>query len=363
MTVRGQEFQPDWASAPGDTIVDILRERHLTEAEFAVRIGQSLQYVEDLLRGHATITITVARNLARVLGASTEFWMSRDFQYRNDISRLNPSQEEWVRELPVGDMIRFGWLSPVPHPSEEASSCLRFFDVPDVSTWRRTYANVAEQVAFRTSKSFDSRPGAVAAWLRRGEVEGERISCGPWSPVALKNVLLEIRPLTRQKNPRVFIPRLQSLCASAGVAVAIVHAPSGCRASGATRFLSPAKALVLLSFRYLADDQFWFSVFHELGHLLLHGEKLRSESGLFLEGLDGPSSQDEEEADRFAAEQLVPAEFEQRLLRLSLDSRKIIRFGRELKIAPGIVVGQLQYRKRIKPNQLNSLKRRFKWED
>ncbi|MCH7992312.1 MAG: hypothetical protein IIC35_07840, partial [Gemmatimonadetes bacterium] len=112
----------------------------------------------DLLEGRAAITIEVARRLQRVLGASVEFWMSRDYQYRQDISRLRVGDEEWLREFPIGDMINFGWLTPVPHPSEEATACLRFFDVPTISAWREAYKSLHEMVAFRTSPSFDSRP-------------------------------------------------------------------------------------------------------------------------------------------------------------------------------------------------------------
>src|SRR5437763_564091 len=114
-----QSFHPDWSSAPGDTISDILRERRLSEQEFAQQIGHTPKDVQDLLQGRAAITLAVARRLEQVLGASIEFWMSRDFQYRQDIARLNATDEEWITELPVGDMIKFGWLDPVPHPTDE----------------------------------------------------------------------------------------------------------------------------------------------------------------------------------------------------------------------------------------------------
>src|SRR5262245_2729736 len=126
-----QEFCPDWASAPGDTIADILRERDLSDVEFAQRIGHTLKDARELLQGRATITIAIARRLVQVLGASVEFWVSRDFQYRQDIARLQAAHEkQWLAELPVGDMIKFGWLTPVPHPSDEVTACLHFFNVP-----------------------------------------------------------------------------------------------------------------------------------------------------------------------------------------------------------------------------------------
>ena len=175
-------FSPEWASAPGETIVDILHERNLSLTEFAHFMDETLEYTTDLIEGRATITIGIARRLERLLGGSVEFWMSRDFQYRHDTARLHAADHEWLAELPLGDMIKFGWITPVPHPSAEMAACLRFFRVPSVPAWRQMYADLREMVAFRTSPSFDSRPAAVAAWLRQGEIEGEAIDCNPWDP-------------------------------------------------------------------------------------------------------------------------------------------------------------------------------------
>ena len=92
-------FQPDWASAPGDTIVDILAERDLSVGEFAQRIGRTPKDANDLLQGRATISIAIARRLETVLGGSVEFWMSRDFQYREDIARLHTADNKHVKRI------------------------------------------------------------------------------------------------------------------------------------------------------------------------------------------------------------------------------------------------------------------------
>ncbi|MCH7749100.1 MAG: ImmA/IrrE family metallo-endopeptidase [Acidobacteria bacterium] len=163
--------------------------------------------------------------------------------------------------------------------------------------------------------------------------------------------------MTNWKDPGRFIPQLQKYCAESGVAVAVVRAPTGCRASGATRFLSRDKALLLLSFRYLTDDQFWFTFFHEAGHLLLHGC-----DELFLEGDDTPSNAEEQEANEFAARTLVPSEFLPSLLALDANAREVIRLAVRLGVSPGVVVGQLQHLGKIGHDQLNRLKRRYRWE-
>ena len=83
-----QEFQPNWASAPGDTIADILRERGISVESFAESMHLSLDETNNLLQGRVLIKTRVARSLSRVLGASSGFWMHRERQYRRDLRRL-----------------------------------------------------------------------------------------------------------------------------------------------------------------------------------------------------------------------------------------------------------------------------------
>lgn len=349
-------FRPNWASPPGDTIADILGEKKVSLAAFSKRIGCSIEDVQDLLAGRLVMSVSLARKLHAELGATVEFWMSRDFHYRESVARLSGAEsKDWLAELPIGDMVRFGWMRPVA-AAQEAAACLRFFDVPDIGAWRAKYGALQARVAFRSSPSFESRPGAVAAWLRQGEIEAQRIRCNTWNPTLFQTQLAEVRRLTRQKDPRNFVPNVRDLCAVAGVAVVIVRAPNGCRASGATHFLSDQQALLQLSFRYLVDDQFWFSFFHEAGHLLLHGSE-----GFFLEGMGTPATPQEEEANAFAERILIPPQWRDEMLSLPTSSHEVIRFARKIGVAPGIVVGQLQFRHRVKPSHLNGLKRRFTW--
>ena len=355
---RHAEFQPTWTSAPGDTIDDVMRERGLSVAQLSKQLRCTPEGVAELLQGRATITISLARRLERAIGASVEFWMTRDLQYRENALRSKDEEKEWLSALPVGDMIKFGWIHPVPRPSEELAACLRFFGFPDIPSWRKNYETINKMVAYRTSTSFESSPAAVAAWLRQGEIESQSVDCGPWDLDRFRYSLGRIRGLTRYKDPKRFLPKLKQCCAESGVAVAIVRAPSRCRASGATRFLTREKALLLLSFRYLTDDHFWFSFFHEAGHLLLHGE-----DGLFLEGIAESREKEEKEANEFASLALVPAELRSEMLDLPARYRDVIRFATRAGISPGLVVGQLQFHKRINPEQLNRVKRRFAWEE
>lgn len=361
--VNNDTFLPNWTSPPGETISDILDEMNLSLVEFADQIGYSVIQARDLLQGKAPLSGELAAQLEYTLGASAEFWLSRETQYRADVSRLrseltSSKDEDWLKELPLKDMISFGWLNPASHTTAKVAECLRFFGVPNVAAWQEKYHNVLETAAFRTSSTFDSQSGAVAAWLRQGAIESASVNCKPWDSANFERSLQAIRTLTRKRDPNLFIPELQKLCAEAGVAVVIARLPSGCRASGATQFISPNKALLLLSFRYLSDDHFWFTFFHEAGHLLLHGK-----DGLFLEEMGLCTNKEEHEANEFAASLLIPERYHTELENLPLDGREVIRFARKVGVSPGIVVGQLQHRGLITPRQLNNLKTRFSWSE
>ena len=147
---------------------------------------------------------------------------------------------------------------------------------------------------------------------------------------------------------------MKSLCAEAGVALVFVPEIKGCPVSGLTRWLSPTKALIQMSLRHKTDDQFWFTFFHEAGHILHDGKKK-----IFIDD-NRPEDDREKKANRFAADFLIPPEATPELW--TLTTRTSVRdFAKRMGIAPGIVVGRLQHDRVIPFSHLNDLKTRFTW--
>ncbi len=346
------DFVPQWSSPPGETISDILTMQGLSRRDFAHAMSFTASDVETLLQGRRRITNEIAHRLKKTLGVSIQFWLRRDRQYLLDLSRLEAT--EWLKILPVTDMLRFGWIKgSVP---DRLASCLQFFEVSNPREWHTKYAGMISQFSFRTSPSFSSYQGSLVTWLRQAERATASVQCARWNPERFEAMLSKARSLSIKKHPHSFIPILTNLCAECGVALATVRAPSGCRASGATRFLSKTRALLLLSFRYLSNDHLWFSFFHEAGHLLLHDKR-----GVFVEGVDGSLSRREREANTFATNILIPPEHQSNFRNLKTTRNEIIKFARLINIHPGVVVGQLQFIGRLRRTQLNSLKRHFVW--
>lgn len=110
-----------------------------------------------------------------------------------------------------------------------------------------------------------------------------------------------------------------------------------------------------MSLRYKTDDHLWFTFFHEAGHILLHGKK-----ELFIEGSNGLDEVKEGEANEFAQIELIPKKsFAAFLAQKPYSKAAIERFAREIGIAPGIVVGQLQHRGLLPRSYCNDLKQTF----
>lgn len=360
------DFSPMWAVPPGRTISDLMKSKGMASTRLAQLVDMSEEDLDSLLRGKYALTASIATRLEAVLGASASFWVRREDYYRQQLEQLtrgvDPENEEyksWLKSLPIKDMQGFGWLESTKDKAEKLRKLLDFFDVPNLDAWYRTYVDLKAAASFRTTDAYLEDAPATAAWLRQGELQAERLECASWSPTLFEAQLSKIRGLTQIASPAEFLSKLQELCSEAGVAVVIVKAPKGCRASGATFFANPNKAVLLLSFRYLSDDQFWFSFFHEAAHLILHWNS----DLLILETSDGPNSPMEEEANRFAAKQLIPSELQQRLPEAAKTLKGIMRLARDAGVSYGIIVGQMQFLGLVRRDRYNRLKVRYKWEE
>ena len=349
-----------WISPPGETIEDVLEERGWSRKDFATRLGCSQKHVSELLRGTAPIHAEMAAQLSHVLGSTPDFWLRREAGYRAELQRMEAMERlkleaPWLQELPLRWMIAQKWVRDFAHKGEQIEELLRFFAVAGVAAWRSVYTN--QNTAFYSQPSLQRTHGAVAAWIRRAEIVAGDIACEPWGARAFQDALPSLRSLSGEGSTVDIMRKLVEACAACGVAVAFVPTPPGCPISGATRWLNPHRALLVLSLRYRRNDNLWFTFFHEAAHLLLHSKKLS-----FIEGIDGLDEKLEAEANRFAMDLLIPPDSAQQLP--SLHTRQAVeRFAAGIGVHPGIVVGRLQHEKYIAPDAMNDLKQRLCWTE
>lgn len=364
------QYAPDTVSPPGDTLAETLEELGMSQADLALRMGRPQKTICEIINGKTAITPATALQLERVLGVSARFWLKREQHYQEWCARRQEeeqlrAEQDWLAQLPVQEMVQRGWIAAFADPIDQIRALLSYFGVASPAQWRQVW--LEPKVAFRHTRAFTSDVGASAAWLRRGQLDAQAVSSAPYDAAEFKRALRQVRGLT-VKPANQILPAVQDACAAAGVAVVVVPALAKSRARGATMWLSPTKAMVLFSLRYGKDDQFWFSFFHEAGHIVLHGKRdvfleESDEDSENLEPADADATQ-EQEADAYAADLLVPRH---ELRRFALAHKpyfskdKIRAFAREQGIAPGIVVGRLQHEGHMSYTHCNDLKATIDW--
>jgi addiction module HigA family antidote len=346
---------------PGETIQELLEERGWTRAELADRLGFSPKHVNELLHGEVAISPDCAWKLSQVLGSTPIFWLNLEAGYRSELARnsqltrLSQAAPTWLQEFPGEWMAKQGWVKKWSDLAEQTEEFLRFFGVTSVDIWRRHHA--LPLAAFRAADTTVLQPGAVAAWLCEAERRAMKIPCASYDASKFRQLLPDLRRLSGETRLRELEEQLCRRCATVGVALVLLPAPPGCPANGATLWIEPKRAMMVLSLRYRSNDQFWFTFFHEACHILKHGKKLE-----FLEGVGGLDLALEKEADDFAQEQLIPSMHSHQLPYLKKVA-DIVDFARVVGIDPGIVVGRLQREGLLPWNRYNRLKKAYHWEE
>ncbi len=355
------QYNPTEVSPPGETLLEVLEERGLTQAELAERTGRPRKTINEIVKGKAAITPETALQLEHVLGIPASFWNAREAHYREALAKNDElgrfeAEVEWIKKFPIREMIKQRLIPACPDKMGYLYAILNFFGVASPSQWQTLWSEAAlSGIAFRKAKK--SNEYALSAWLRCGQIAGERAVCRDYDAAAFRSVLSDIRRLTLLP-PSQFQPLLEEICGKCGVVVVFIRELPGSGASGATFWtMGRSRPVLMLSLRYKTDDNLWFTFFHEAAHILLHGRR-----DVFIEGLNSADTR-EEEANRFAGDFLIPpdrlASFLYRSGYRALE--RISRFAAELGIAPGIVVGRLQHDKHLPRSHGNGLKRKLEW--
>jgi addiction module HigA family antidote len=355
---KRNEFWPDYAVHPGETLLETIIVLGMRQTELARRMGRNKVELSRIIAGRAGITSETALQLERTLGVAASFWIALQCQFDEVAARKRECQRlvaetGWLKQIPFRKMVRLGWIADAPSQVERLRNVLDFFGIATAREWKTVWNPAGVQ--FRMSPAFKPDILALSAWLRQGERQAQAVQCAQYDGSSFLAVLQQTRRLTVEQ-PEVFLPRLIEICAGAGVAVVFVPELPGVRASGATRWVSPTKALLQLCLRHRKADHLWFTFFHEAGHILRHGKR-----ETFIES--NPWADEKEvEADRFASDFLVPSARYERFAAAAFFSKdSIVEFARSVGIAPGIVVGRLQHDGRLPHSHCNDLRVRLEW--
>jgi addiction module HigA family antidote len=361
-------FELKSVSHPGETVLEYLDYHGWSQRELARRTGITPKTISEICNGKAPITPTTALAFENVFGRPAHFWLNLQRCYDEAEARQRQAVKslawaEWVQNFPLKEMRRLQFS--LPTGTSDVDAVLKFFGVSSPESWQTVWQGSA--VAYRQTRIFKTRQESIAAWVREAELVASELDVAEYDEDRLRSSLEALRRLTRERAETIMDP-IQSICASAGVAVVLIpELPHTC-ISGCARWLSDKRALVGLTLRYKKDDQFWFTFFHEIGHILLHKHRRSFVVDNAAEDLgdrvvDPEMEQYEEEANRFAVDTLIPPKALGDFLRKqTFTNESIYAFAEQIGIGPGIVVGRLQHDGVLSRYQGNAFKQTLGWD-
>lgn len=364
-------YEPNEVGHPGYTVVDYLEYNAWSQRDLARRTDLTPKTISEICNGKAPITPPTALAFEKVFRRPAHFWLNLQRQFDEAHARrqaLAKSAEwrSWASKFPLGHMKRLGWLDTSIGGQSQVEALLGFLGVSSPNSWNSVWK--AAGVAYRQTRKLDASPEAISTWVRATELYAgyvaSKVRIADFDEAALLASLNDLRHLSRRNAAEISHP-IQEICGAAGVIVVWVPELPGTGISGCARWIGERKALIALTARYKTDDQMWFTFFHEVAHILLHRRRRNfildnAAESLSDRVVDPQMQKEEEEANRFAADALIPPEaLAEFIKQADFGNDAIHEFAEEIGIGPGLVVGRLQFEELLAHHQGNKLKQQI----
>ena len=335
------------ATPPGATIKEQLKDRGMSQKEFAARMDMSEKHISKLINGEVQLTPEVAVRLEMVLGVPAKFWNNLEGIYREKLIKAEAENamdkdEEIAKKLPYNEMAKYGWVPETRVLKEKVVHLRKYFELVELSLLENIQIT---RIACRRLAVTEKSDLALLAWAQEAKIKAREIETAPINVKGLMNLIPKIRLMTVMKA-KEFSPKLKSMLQECGIALVFLPHLQGSFLQGAS-FIDGNKIVVGLTTRGKDADKFWFSLFHELAHIILG----------HIGQMNGISEDDEQAENSWSGDTLIPGnDFAEFVDRKSFSASSIRAFAEKQGIAPGIVVGRLQKEGCIKHSALNELK-------
>jgi HTH-type transcriptional regulator/antitoxin HigA len=352
-----EKYIPNLAIPPGETIQEILDERGMTQRELADRLQVTTKHVNKLIKGTASLTYDMAIKMESVLDIPASFWNNLEMKYQDTLARNQAlpqieKETELLNLIPYNEMAKKGWVPDTRVALEKIKNLRSYFKVASLDCLPTIQA-----AAFRKSAVFSSDEYALAAWLNQCEIEAlNHLDATAFSFEQLVSTLPKIRRLTTRPLKASWT-ELVTMCLEAGVLCVMVPPVTKAHVNGATKWLSNNRVMIAVTQRGGFEDIFWFTFFHEVGHIFQN-----KKNTVFVDIEHDEVTDLEKNADNFALDQLIPKHKYEAFLQQKnyLDVKKIRQFTDELGIHTGILVGRLMKENHIEFGDTNYLALRRK---
>lgn len=329
------EYKDTIAFHPGYYIKEIVDESGLTQEDFAKRLDTTPKNLSLLIRGEQSLSIDIAMKLARMIGTSVSYWLNLQNSYDSLIAEFK-SDAELVEERKVFGSLEYKYfrdnfgLPDLPRKIDEQIKQVReFLNVATLSVF--TKRDMAVSFRSATEKLTEANIIKANAMVQIATNKALKTDAPTFNKNKFESAAKYALTLTR--NHDEFYPLIRNTFREAGVIFIILPNLSGSKINGATKKIG-SNVMLMVNDRRLNADSFWFTLFHEIGHIMNgdYGISFEEEAGV-----------QEEIADKYAEDSLIPPkQYQVFLHKNQFDLQAIKIFANQIERDPGIVLGRLQ---------------------
>lgn len=342
------EYKNIIAFHPGYYLNEVIESLEMSQGEFAKRLGTTPKTVSKLLNGQTPLTNDLSLKISMMFGITMDTLLNLQKVYNEKVMEIEKqkridTQVEVINVIDYSYFTKNGFLQEASSAVERVEKLCSFLKVSNLEILKSPDL----LASFRTSVKSVTDKNIINAnvWLQTALNLGFAMDVKPFDEKKLKASISEIRSMTVQK-PNVFLPRLKEIFSECGVAFVLLPALKNSGINGVVKWYDE-KVVLAINDRNSYADTFWFSLFHEIRHILQ-----RKKTKVIINGdkLSAVDESLENDADEFARATLIPPDkyysyFRYRGKYISRDN--ILEFSKQISIHPGIVVGRLQHDKKV----------------
>lgn len=343
----------EYVIVPGDTILELLELNSMTQLDLSDKTGINKKTINEIIKGKAPITTTTALKLEYVFNIPASFWNNLESNYREVLERQKDfdsiiEDEKYLKNIPYNEMSKRNWdyIEITRSPFERVVNLRKFFSVASLGF----NTELKRKLAFRKQDNDIFSYESLYCWLRYGEIQSNKIEYPKFDIIKLKEGVEKIRSLTSY----LFLDKIdeiKELLKECGVSLIFEPHLPNTYVNGVSYKITKDKAIIMISDRGKKDDILWFTLFHEIAHLIMHSKK-----EVFIDGDNELKSSIEKEADDFAKNTLISKNAYDDFIKNNIINEKTIRkFSKDNNIIPGILVGRMQKEGIIGYNEFNNL--------
>lgn len=336
--------QFDFTPPPGRLLQRELDARGISQAQLAARTGLSTKHINLVIKGTAPLSPEVAVTLEQILGTPAETWLRLEAAHQAHEARTERRNAltgfvEWAKSFPRQLLIDREVIDKTDSGPDVAAKLLAFFSVASPSAYTKTW--LEPQASYKRSQVHAIDPNLTALWLRLSELQATRLvtNAPTYDPAKLRAVATQLPKLTVNEPGKAFT-KAQELLLDAGVVLVFVPEIPNTRISGVSRWINGTPMIAVTS-RYKSFDGLWFTLLHEIAHVLLHPKR----STFVDEGFKADDDADAQEtaANTFAEDHLIPPAHRAALTATTTPTG-IVSLAKELGVSPSLVAGQWAFR-------------------